>query len=163
MIEFPHNSPDIAPFLLNHKKLPARAISDRLQTFPSQGAGHANRIFVIDDETDIANSLAEILNGHGYRALAFYDGQSAIEAARQWCPDFVLSDVMMPTLNGVDTVIAISKLCRRTRIVLFSGQAGTADLLESARNRGFNFEMLPKPIHPDRLLKKLANLKKPPL
>jgi DNA-binding NtrC family response regulator len=161
MIEVPLNHPEISPFLLDHKKVLPHAITEQAQTVPNRLAGHPNRIFVIDDESIIADSLTEILKTNGYEAVAFYNGQSAIESARRRCPDFVLSDVMMPSLNGIDTVIAISKLCRRSRIVLFSGQAGTADLLESARARGYDFELIPKPIHPDRLLRKLANLKKP--
>ena len=161
MIQVPLTHPDIDAFLANNKKLPPLGIAGQPHIIPQKGAGHGNRIFVIDDESNIADSLTEILNGNGYEAMAFYSGDSAIEAARQRCPDFVVSDVMMPSLNGVETVITISKLCQRTRIVLFSGQAGTADLLESARSRGYSFELLPKPIHPDRLLKKLANLKKP--
>ena len=65
----------------------------------------------------------------------------------------------MPRRNGVETVVAIREFCPATRILLFSGQAGTADILEEARAHGHQFELLPKPIHPDLLLKKLASFK----
>jgi CheY-like chemotaxis protein len=64
----------------------------------------------------------------------------------------------MPKLNGVDTVLAIRELCPSTKILLFSGQAGTTNILEAARAEGHEFEMLPKPIHPEQLLKKLSTL-----
>jgi len=67
---------------------------------------------------------------------------------------------MMPKLNGVETVLAIREHCPATRILLFSGQAGVMDILDEARARGHQFELLPKPIHPDLLLKKLAGFKK---
>jgi CheY-like chemotaxis protein len=152
---------EIVPFFLNHKKLPPQAINERPQMVPAKHAGKPPAIFVIDDESNIADTLTKILGSKGYEAFAFYNGRSAIEAARRRCPDVVLADVMMPRMNGIDTVIAIRRLCLGTRIILFSGQAGTTDLLEGARAKGYSFDILPKPIHPDKLLKKLASLKKP--
>jgi DNA-binding NtrC family response regulator len=113
------------------------------------------RVFVIDDEELIADSLVEILNGHGFDAVAFYTGTDAIESAREDCPDIVLSDVLMPRLNGVDTAIRIREHCPHVRILLFSGQAGTANIVEQARSRGHLFELLPKPLHPDVVLREL--------
>jgi CheY-like chemotaxis protein len=100
-----------------------------------QDKPHASRILVIDDEILIADSLTEILAAHGYEATPCYDGSSAIECARIRCPDFIVSDVIMPKISGIDAVLAIKALCPNTRILLFSGQAGTADLLEDARAR----------------------------
>jgi len=91
----------------------------------------------------------------GFDARPFYGGQGAIDFARKQCPDIVLSDVVMPKLNGVETVLAIRELCPSTRILLFSGQAGTSNILQRARASGHEFELLPKPIHPEDLLKKL--------
>ena len=62
----------------------------------------------------------------------------------------------MPRLNRVDTAVAIQELCPATRVVLFSGQAQTTDLLAQARANGHQFELLIKPIHPEQLLKKLG-------
>ena len=120
----------------------------------------SKRILVIDDEVSIADSLTMILAGKGYDALAFYDGQAAIDYARTQCPDLVISDVIMPKLHGIDTLLAIRKLCPNARLVLFSGQAGTADLLKNAGAEGCKFDLLPKPIHPDNLLKRLSDLLK---
>jgi CheY-like chemotaxis protein len=122
----------------------------------------AYRVLVIDDEADIADSLTDILILHGYDAVAFHDGLSAIESARSHCPDIVVSDVVMPKLNGVDTVAAIHEFCPEVRIVLLSGQALTMDILEKARAAGRDFEVLPKPIHPYLLLKKISLLTSSP-
>ncbi len=115
------------------------------------------RVLVIDDEPAIADSLMEILNGQGYEAVACYDGKSAIDAARAECPDLVLTDIVMPRMNGIDTAIAIQDLCPSARVVLFSGQARAVDVLAQARAKGRQFELLPKPIHPELLLKKLSS------
>jgi DNA-binding NtrC family response regulator len=115
-------------------------------------------ISVIDDEAAIAESLTEILNNAGYQARAFQSGHAAIKSARDMCPDIVISDVVMPRMNGVETVLTIQEICAQTRVVLFSGQAGTADILREARAKGHQFSVLPKPIHPDTLLESLARL-----
>jgi DNA-binding NtrC family response regulator len=116
------------------------------------------RVLVIDDEAGIADSLTDILILHGYDAVAFHDGLSAIESARNHCPNIVVSDVIMPKLNGVDTVAAIHEFCPDVRILLLSGQAITTDILEKGRASGHEFEVLPKPIHPSLLLKKISSL-----
>jgi CheY-like chemotaxis protein len=70
-------------------------------------------------------------------------------------PDMLISDVIMADLNGIDAAIRIKGLLPKIKILLFSGQAATADLLDNARKRGYEFEILAKPVHPQDLLNKL--------
>ena len=58
-------------------------------------------------------------------------------------------------LNGIDAAIMIRSLLPKIKILLFSGQAATADLLEKARAKGYEFEILAKPVHPQDLLSRL--------
>ncbi len=113
------------------------------------------RILVVDDEKVIADTIVQILNRNGFIAEAAYGGQEAIEKAKRHCPELVLSDVLMPEIDGVEAAIEIRKHCPDTRIVLFSGQAATVEILARARERGHVFELLPKPIHPTELIKHL--------
>ncbi len=113
------------------------------------------RVLVVDDERVIADTLAIILNQHGYEAIAVYTGTAAVEQARTVHPDLVISDVIMPDMNGIEAAINIRKFLPTCKILLFSGQAATADLLESARAQGHEFEILAKPVHPQDLLSKL--------
>lgn len=110
------------------------------------------KIMVVDDEPIIADTLVDILNGEGYRAVAVSDGASAIKWARMIEPNVVISDVIMPELNGIETAKAILKIIPACRIILFSGQSASIDLLEQAKDDGFQFEILAKPINPERLL-----------
>ena len=64
----------------------------------------------------------------------------------------LISDVIMADLNGIDAAIRIRALLPNIKILLFSGQAATADLLEKARADGYEFEILAKPVHPQDLL-----------
>jgi FixJ family two-component response regulator len=64
----------------------------------------------------------------------------------------VLSDVIMPGLNGVETGIRLREIVPDCKIILFSGQAATVDLLEKARRQGHHFDILAKPMKPEQLI-----------
>jgi len=115
----------------------------------------ANRAFVVDDERIIADTLAAILRSSGFEARAFYDGESALFACELSCPDCMISDVVMPGLGGIDLAIQIKQRFPACKVILFSGQAVTSDLLDAARKEGHEFELLQKPVHPKDLLAKL--------
>jgi DNA-binding response OmpR family regulator len=115
-------------------------------------------IVVADDERRIADTLALILNSKGYAAEAAHDGASALEICRQRVPDLVLTDVVMPGMNGIELAIAIRQQFRGCQILLFSGQAETSEILEDARRRGYDFELLAKPLHPEQLLARIKEL-----
>ena len=110
-------------------------------------------IFVVDDEQIIAATLTLILQSSGYLARAFFDPMRALEAARFEAPDLVISDVVMPQMSGVDLAIQLKVLCPFCKVILFSGQAQTADLLRLARELGHDFDLLSKPLHPVELLR----------
>jgi len=113
-------------------------------------------VLVVDDETVIADSLAAILRQNGFAAIAAYDGRSALEIARMNPPDLLLSDVAMPGMSGIDLAIAISQATPGCKVILFSGQATTVDLLSTARDAGHDFTTLAKPLHPTELLARIS-------
>ena len=110
------------------------------------------KIIVVDDEPLIADTLVNILIGEGHNAFAVSDGESAIKWAEMIVPDVVVTDVIMPGLDGIETAKAIMKLVPRCRIILFSGQAASVDLVAKAKREGYLFEVLAKPINPEALL-----------
>jgi DNA-binding NtrC family response regulator len=61
----------------------------------------------------------------------------------------------MPGLSGVDLAIQIRSECPECKILLFSGQATTQDLLKDARRQGHTFELLQKPVNPSLMLKSI--------
>jgi CheY-like chemotaxis protein len=116
---------------------------------------HKPRVLVADDERVIADTLAMILNQSGFHARVAYTGEKALELASEFEPEMLISDVIMAGLNGIDAAIKIRAILPSIKILLFSGQAATADLLEKARAQGYEFEILAKPVHPQDLLAKL--------
>ena len=113
------------------------------------------RVLVADDEQVIANTLAIILNQAGFEARAVYSGEKAIEALDTFQPDMLISDVIMTGMTGIEAAIQTRERLPNCKVLLFSGQAATADLLERARAQGHEFEILAKPVHPTDLLAKL--------
>lgn len=113
-------------------------------------------ILVVDDERVIANTLSIILSRSGFSTMTAYDGESALELARTIPPDLLISDVMMPGMTGVELAIAVTKAIPGCKVLLFSGQAATADLLEKARHAGHDFTVLTKPVHPTDMLWRIS-------
>jgi CheY-like chemotaxis protein len=96
-------------------------------------------VFVVDDEPVIASTLAVILQMHGFSAKFFISPLEALTAARAKSPDLLISDVDMPSLSGIDLAIRMKALYPSCKILLFSGQPSTLDLLDSARAQGHDF------------------------
>jgi CheY-like chemotaxis protein len=109
-------------------------------------------VLVVDDEVVIADTLTTILSQHGIAAMTAYDGFGALEIARVVPPDLLLADVVMPGMSGIDLAIQIKKDIPDCAILLFSGQAATAGLLAKAGKAWCDFEVLLKPIHPQKLM-----------
>jgi CheY-like chemotaxis protein len=117
------------------------------------------KILVVDDQRLIADTLSEILENAGFEVAVAYDGWQAIEKASRFKPDQLLSDVVMPRMNGIELAIAISKMHPSTKILLFSAQTGISEILLDAEKQGYYFELLPKPLHPAKLIERLREQK----
>jgi DNA-binding response OmpR family regulator len=118
----------------------------------------APRVFVVDDEPTIRETLAAILYNEGYEAIPFADAAMALSAAAEESPDLLITDVMMPDMNGVDLAIHFEHLYPESKILLISAAAATSDLLAGAHQRGYDFELWAKPFQPVKLLERLQAL-----
>jgi DNA-binding NtrC family response regulator len=114
-------------------------------------------ILVVDDEAVIADTLGMILELKGFRVAIAYDGNSALKLSRTIPPDLLLTDVAMPGMNGIDLAVEIQQSFPNCKILLFSGQASTSDLLGEARHTGRDFAILSKPLHPTKLLTRVSD------
>ena len=115
-------------------------------------------IFVVDDEQGISDTLAIILQRNGFAVSSFTNPLEALKQAATGSPNLLLSDVVMPELSGVDLAVSIKEKCPDCKILLFSGQAETIDLLRAARQQGHDFPLVAKPIHPVDLLRRIRDL-----
>lgn len=127
------------------------------------------RVLIVDDERPTATTLGAILSMQGYETRTAQSAESALQILGDWIPDLAVIDVVLTQMNGIDLAILMKEQCPACRVLLFSGQVGTVDLLATARDNGHNFDILAKPVHPtvllstiDDLLKGSPSLKDPP-
>ena len=116
-------------------------------------------VLVVDDERIIADTMVLILNANGFRATAAYEAQSALQLVRTAPPQILITDVVMPGMNGVQLAITVQNAWPQCRILLLSGNTMTHELVEAARQTGYEFDFLSKPVHPDTLLQRLSALR----
>src|ERR1700752_2035411 len=134
--------------------VPLRDVPARFEE--NKSGGYRPVVLVVDDESVIADTLAEILSRSGYKGIAVYDGDSALETALLTPPEMLITDVVLPGITGIELAIKMRRIFPECKIILFSGQASTADLLASARADGHHFTLLNKPLHPQDLLARVS-------
>jgi DNA-binding NtrC family response regulator len=105
----------------------------------------SNSVFVVDNEHVIASTLATIMKMHGFSATYFTSPLEALDAARKKAPDLLISDVELPGLSGIDLAIQMKAQYPTCKILLFSGEVATLDLLEEVRAQGHEFDFLLRP------------------
>ncbi len=128
---------------------------------PADTSEYRPVVLVVDDESAIADTLTEILSRSGYAAMPAYDGTDALETALLTPPELLITDVILPGMSGIELAITIKRIFPDCKILLFSGQAATSDLLANAKNAGHHFTLLNKPIHPRDLLARVQSTLKP--
>ena len=118
----------------------------------------ATRVFVLDDEQVIANTLASILKHEGYSAIAFFDPRQVVQACHENPPDILISDVVMPQMNGIELALYMREHHPDCRVLLISGQNETRTFVAEAAAHGHVFNVVAKPILPMNLLQELKKL-----
>lgn len=113
-------------------------------------------VFVVDDEHVISTTLARVLNLAGFDAHGFDHLHQAVAATQELKPEVLITDVVMPEMSGVELAMHFSATLPQCKILLFSGQTRTDDLLEEARRQGYDFDVLAKPVHPTKLIRTIA-------
>ena len=115
-------------------------------------------IFVVDDEHVVASTLTAILQKDGFSARFFTSPREALAAARSEAPDLLISDVTMPDCSGIDLAIQMTAQYPKCKVLLFSGEAATMDLLQTTSEQGHNFPLLLKPAYPAEIFAEIGKL-----
>jgi len=119
---------------------------------------NSRRILIVDDERAIADTLTLIFRTQHYEARTGYSAEEAIEILAEWRPDLTVLDVILPGMNGIDLAVVIKANYPACHVLLFSGHANTGILLEEAGRKGYQFEVLAKPVHPSVMLERASAL-----
>lgn len=110
----------------------------------------ANNILIVDDDTDFAESLGDLLEMQGHSFAIASEGTSAVEMAAQRSFDLVFLDIKMPGIDGVETLRRLQKVQERIKVAVVTGYA-TNEQLDDAVAAGA-FTILEKPCPSERLL-----------
>jgi CheY-like chemotaxis protein len=111
------------------------------------------RILVVDDEKFLVELLADLLEDEGYVVERAHDGAQALQMIESDLPDLVLTDVMMPRMNGTELLAAVRRRLPAWQLpfVLFS--AGTPPDI-----RWENVSFMAKPVHIEQIVSEVRHM-----
>jgi PAS domain S-box-containing protein len=129
--------------------------AERLDEFPR---GHGECVLIIDDEASVRSITCQTLEAFGYRIITAADGAEGIAKYAQHSHDIaaVLTDMMMPVMDGGATIRALTRLNPAVKIIAASGLTSKAAEAEAAGEGIKTF--LPKPFTASTLLMALRDL-----
>jgi DNA-binding NtrC family response regulator len=116
------------------------------------------RIFIVDDEPSIAQMMSVVLQMNLFDAVPFTDPTEALAAARAGAPDYLISDIVMRGMTGIELARIMQNELPGCKVLLFSGQAEAPGMVKTAEDDGQRFSFLQKPVHPTELVAALKNL-----
>jgi DNA-binding response OmpR family regulator len=111
------------------------------------------RILVIDDDTAVRVTIETVLAGCGYGVVCAADGKEGVRLFLALRPDLVMTDIIMPVQEGIETIFEIRQEQPTARIIAMSGggRIASSDLLGMARELGAD-HVLAKPFDIDGLI-----------
>lgn len=110
-------------------------------------------VLVIDDEQGVREVISESLKLCGFKVLKAENGKNAVDLIDQGHkPDVVITDIIMPEQDGIETILTIRKRYPDVKLVAISGggRMNNMDFLSLAENLGADVTM-PKPLDIDKL------------
>lgn len=134
-------------------RLPALSSAGELAapSQPAQRSGETSRVLVVDDNVDAADMLVMMLQMFGHDVKAAYSGQSALETALEYQPDFVLLDIGLPDMNGYEVAqhLRQEQQIKNVRLIAMTGYGQDADRQRSIE-AGIDLHLV-KPVDPKKL------------
>ena len=143
MILVPYTSANAAAYRANHRKLAIRM----------------TRVLVVDDERRIREVLELSLRHHGYEVQCAADGQAALAQAKEWQPDAIVLDVMLPKIDGISLLPMIRRVTDAP-VIMLSAKGEVEDKVSGLVHGADDY--LSKPFEIDELIAHIeAKLRRP--
>ncbi len=132
-------------------------LSEREKKGPLDG----RHLLVVDDDDAVRDSVAEILRAEGCVVDCAGNGREALERIREASYDLVLSDVVMPEMDGYELMQEVRRLRPDTEVALMTAFYYDKDhVIKRSRMKGVEGVLFKKPLAPERLRQTLASLLK---
>ena len=118
------------------------------------------KVLVIDDDALVRGALQSALSAHGHEVACAEDGKRGLVIFSEAPPDLLITDIIMPEQEGIETIIQIRKMALDLPIIAISGggRVRATDVLRMARSFGAD-AVLEKPFTADALLATVADAK----
>jgi DNA-binding response OmpR family regulator len=116
-------------------------------------------ILLIDDDAAVLRTLEIVLGDRGYDVITAKDGVEGLRLFQKHHPDLVITDLVMPEMEGIETIIEMRRERPDTKIIAISGGGRTHNgrFLKMAASFGA-VAVLPKPFMPDELAAKIEEV-----
>ena len=115
------------------------------------------KILIIDDNDVVRGTIARLLELAGYETIIASDGNEGLVRMRLDLPDLIITDIIMPVKEGIETIRQILIEQPGAKIIAISGggRHGNMDFLEAARKLGA-IDVIEKPFDPDDLVHRVG-------
>ena len=113
------------------------------------GSTMKHRILVVDDEQDSRAGLTLLLSSLGYEVEGVADGEAALDRASSFRPHVIITDLVMPGLDGLDLLKSIGSVAPSSAVIMLTGHASIETAVQAVRDGAYDY--LTKPVDPQRL------------
>lgn len=110
----------------------------------AEAKAKAKRILIVDDNSDAADSLSQLLQLNGHHTRTVYSANDALEEAKTFVPDVVLLDIGLPHMDGYEVAIHLRQTRSRLMLVAITGYGQASDMQKS-KDAGFDMHFT-KPV-----------------
>lgn len=112
-------------------------------------------ILIVDDDKELGQSLIDVLSYDGYNCQWVGNGQDAIQAVQEDAYHIVLMDLLLPSINGLETMHQIQKIDPSSIVIMMSGIGTIQDAIKATRMGAYDW--IEKPLESERLLITIRN------
>ena len=115
------------------------------------------KMLIVEDDKLIGRLIKDFFKHHDYEFLAAEDGEEALRLCLEQKPDVIITDLMIPKMNGVQLIETLRSMPEFAVIPIIACTAGGTDLQEQARTAGAHL-VVTKPINAEELIKRVDEL-----
>ena len=106
-------------------------------------------ILIVDDEQDILDTLPEVLNKWGHKTYVARNGVEALQVFEQNSIDFVVTDIKMPEMDGMELLTKITEIDKQCMVIFLTGYPSLDSAITAMRAGAYDY--LVKPVNIDEL------------
>ncbi len=108
------------------------------------------KVWVLDDNKSFCNLISQFIKGRGYEVASFYDPQDFLEKLAKDSPDFVLLDLKLPKINGIEVLRKIKEKDENIKVIVITAFGSIENAIEAIKNGAYYF--LTKPFESEEII-----------